>query len=156
MSAKKDDGRRIISENRKARHEYFITDSWEAGIELKGTEVKSLRLGECSLDESFARIEKGEAVVYAWHINPYRFGNQMNHDPMRTRKLLLHRRQIAKLAAQLQQEGLTLIPLRLYWLRGRAKIELGVCKGKNAADKRDSLKDRDQRRDIDRALRERG
>lgn len=146
---------RNITVNRRARHEYFVEDTYEAGIVLVGTEVKSLRAGRVNLMDAYAKVVNGEVWLYSAHISPWEGGNRFNHDPVRPRKLLMHRREIAVLAEETQQKGLALVPLRMYWSKGRAKLELGVCKGKKLHDKRDALKERESRRDIERALRTR-
>lgn len=151
------DGEKLVTSNRQARHDFFILESVEAGLALTGTEIKSIRAGKVNLREAYARIEGGEAWLVGMHISPYEgAGGYFQHDPLRPRKLLLHRREIASLRAELGQKGLTLVPLRLYLKRGRAKIELGLAKGKRLYDKRDSLAERDARRDVERALRDRG
>lgn len=150
------DGEKVISSNRQARFEYSILESVEAGIALTGTEIKSVRAGKVNLRESYARIENGEVWLVGMHISPYeQAGAYFQHEPTRSRKLLLHRRQIARLQADVGQKGLTLVPLRLYLKGGRAKIELGLAKGKKLYDKRDSMAERDSRRDVERALRAR-
>ncbi len=145
-------GLKIAATNRKARHEYTVLDTLEAGIELRGTEVKSLREGLCSLNEAFAQIENGQAWLIEAHIQPYRCGNVHNHDPKRKRRLLLHAKEIARLYGLTQVKGQTLIPLRLYFKRGIAKIELGVCRGKQLEDKRETLKRRTAEREAERAM----
>lgn len=146
--------KKVVAENRKARHDYFIEETLEAGIALRGTEVKSLRLGRASLQDSFARVENGEVVLYNMHISPYDFGNRFNHDPKRARKLLLHKSEIRKLIGRTKQRGYTLVPLRVYFSpRGLAKVELALAKGKRAYDKRQDMAERDARREIERALR---
>jgi SsrA-binding protein len=146
---------KTITLNRKARHEYFVEDSFEAGIELCGTEVKSLRKGSCNLKDSWCDIDHGELYIKQMHISPYEQGNIFNRDPYRPRKLLMHRREIAKLAALVAQQGYTLIPLSLYFKDSKVKVQLGLCKGKKLHDKRDDMARRDAQRDIDRALRDR-
>ncbi len=149
-----DDGEKLISSNRQARFEYAILETIEAGIALTGTEIKSVRAGKVNLREAYARIEDDEVWLVGMHISPYeQAGSYFQHDPLRHRKLLLHRRQIARLHAELGQKGLTLVPLRLYLKRGRAKLELGLAKGKKLYDKRDSMAERASRRDVERALR---
>ncbi|HZJ83896.1 MAG TPA: SsrA-binding protein SmpB [Clostridia bacterium] len=148
------DGIKVIAQNRKARHDYFIEETYEAGIVLAGTEVKSIRLGKVSLRESYADIRNGEVFVNNMHISPYEMGNITNKDPIRTRKLLLHKREINRLIGYIQQKGLTLIPLRIYLKRGLIKVELGVARGKKHYDKRQDVAARDARRDMDRAFRE--
>lgn len=142
-----------IVTNRRARRDYAIFESFEAGIELKGTEVKSLRARRANLKESFARIDKGEVILCNFHISPYEFGNIHNVDPLRPRKLLLHKSQIAKLYARTQVKGHALIPLRVYFRKGFAKVEIAVAKGKKHYDKRETVKRREANREIDRALR---
>lgn len=142
--------------NRRAFHEYHILETYEAGIALVGTEVKALREGKANLQDSFARIEHGEVLLHHCHIQPYSHGNIQNHDPLRVRKLLLHRNEIQRLLGKTQEQGLTLIPLKLYFNKvGRAKVELGLAKGKTGPDKRDSLKRREASREIQRGIRER-
>ena len=137
-----------IAVNRRAHHEYAIEDTFEAGIVLTGTEIKSIRAGHVNLAEAYARIEHGEAWLIGAHIAPYDQGNRNNHEPRRTRKLLLHRTQIAELTGLTQQKGLTLVPLRLYLRGGRAQLELGIARGKKAHDKRRSIAERDMRREL--------
>ena len=144
-----------ITVNRVARHEYFVLETFEAGIELFGTEIKSIRNGSVNLKESWADIQNGEVFVYGMHISPYEMGNIFNRDPFRVRKLLLHRKEINKLMGKIKQEGLTLIPLSLYFKKQYVKVELGLCKGKKLYDKRESMAKRDAKRDIDRAMKER-
>lgn len=146
---------KTISVNRKARHEYFVEDSFEAGIELYGTEVKSLRAGSCNLKDSWCDISKGELYLRQMHISPYEQGNIFNRDPYRPRRLLMHRREIARLGAQVAQQGYTLIPLSLYFKNSKVKVQLGLCKGKQLHDKRASAASRDAKLDIQRALRDR-
>ncbi len=146
---------RMIAENRRAFHEYHILDRIETGISLTGTEVKSLRMGKVSLLDSFARVENGEVWVHHMHIAPYTMGNRYNHDPMRARKLLLHKSEISRLIGKTKEKGLTLIPLKLYWHGDWAKVELGLAKGKQLFDKRDALAAKETKRDIERALKER-
>ena len=146
---------KTIAENRKARHDYFILESYEAGIELTGTEVKSIRDGGLNLKDSWIAIEEGEAFIKQMHISPYEKGNIFNKDPLRERKLLLHKREIMKLLGQVKQGGLTLIPISVYFKGSRVKVQVGLCKGKKLHDKRDSIAQRDAKRTIDRALKER-
>ena len=153
MSAKKSDGR-MIAENRKAFHEYFIIEEMEAGIELTGTEVKSLRNHNVNLRDSFARIVEGELWLERAHISPYEHGNRFNHDPFRRRRLLMKKHQIARLAGKMREKGFTLVPLRLYWKGNWAKISVALVKGKAMYDKRESIKDREGKRIVERALRE--
>jgi len=144
-----------ITVNRAARHEYFVLETYEAGIELFGTEIKSIRNGSVNLKESWADIQNGEVFVYGMHISPYEKGNIFNRDPFRVRKLLLHKKEINKLYGKLKQDGLTLVPLSLYYKGPRVKMELGLCKGKKLYDKRDDIAKRDAQRNIDRAMKER-
>ena len=148
------DTRKNIIENRKARHEYIFLETLEAGIELKGTEVKSLRAGKGNLNDAFARIENGECWLYNLHISPYDFGNRNNHDELRERRLLLHKKEIAKLHAKLKEKGLTLIPTRLYFVGNLVKVELALAKGKKLFDKRESAAAKDAKRQMDRAFKE--
>ena len=145
---------KIIAENRKARHDYFIEDEFEAGMVLKGTEVKSLRQGRANLKDSYAKIRNGEVWVHQMHISPYPFAYYDNHDPVRIRKLLLHNYEIKKLYGKLNERGYSLIPLRLYFREGKVKMLLGLAKGKRQYDKRESLRQRDQKRDMDRIKKE--
>ncbi len=144
---------RLVAQNRKASHDYSILDTIEAGLVLAGTEVKSLRNGKASLQESWASIEDGEAWVHQLHIPPYEQGNRWNLDPVRKRKLLLHRSELDKLWKALEQKGHTLIPLKLYFIRGRAKLLLGIAKGRKSHDKRDAIAEREAKREMDRAKR---
>jgi SsrA-binding protein len=144
---------RNIAENRKAYHEYFVVERIETGIALTGTEIKSIRGGNLNLKDSFARVEKGEIFLYNLHISPYSHGNRFNHDPLRTRKLLLNKREIMKLFGKTQEKGIALVPLKMYWSGDWAKVELGLVKGKKEYDKRDAIKERDSKREIDRAMR---
>ncbi len=150
-----DKNERVIAENRKARHNYLVIDSLECGVVLVGSEVKSLRLGQLSLEEAYGRVQGGEVWLVGANIPEYSFANALNHDPKRRRKLLLHRREVKKFAGQAFEKGLTLVPLKMYFKRGRAKLLLGICRGKQRHDKRDSLKKREVQRDIDRAMRRR-
>jgi SsrA-binding protein len=142
---------KMVAENRKARHNYFIEDTFEAGLVLTGTEVKSLRAGRANLKDSYARIKNGEVWAHQIHISPYKFAYYGNHDPLRPRKLLLHKREIKKLYGQVNEKGHSLIPLKLYFKRGRAKLLLALAKGKRKYDKRESIRKRDEQRDLDRA-----
>ncbi len=144
---------RVISENRKAYHDYFVLEKLEAGIALTGTEIKSIRMGQLNLKDSFARIENGEIWLYNMHISPYTHGNRYNHEPLRPRKLLLHKKEIMRLMGKTREKGLSLVALKLYWTGDWAKIELGLVKGKKEYDKRDAIKERDVKREIDRAMR---
>ncbi|MBT3344863.1 MAG: SsrA-binding protein SmpB [Gemmatimonadetes bacterium] len=145
-------GVKLIAQNRRARHDYEIIDTFEAGLSLLGTEVKALREGKASLGEGYARLDRGEAFLYSVHIGHCEGGNRFNHDPERARKLLLHRMEIQRLKGRVEEKGLTLIPLKLYFRRGRAKVEVGVAKGKTHFDRRHDIAKRDADRAIDRAL----
>jgi len=140
---------RLIANNKKAYFDYFIEDKYEAGIELCGTEVKSLRMGKCSIKESFIRIERGEVYVYGMHISPYEKGNIFNKDPLRVRRLLLHKHEINKLSGALAQKGYTLVPLSVYLKGSLVKIEVGLAKGKKLYDKRETIAKKDQRREAE-------
>lgn len=153
MAAKKL-GVKEITSNRKAFHEYFVLERFEAGIELAGTEVKSIRAGNVNLKDAFCTIKDGELFVRGIHISPYEHGNIFNKDPVRPRRLLMHKREIVKLNARIMQDGVALIPLSLYFKDSRVKVELGLCKGKKLHDKRDSEAERQTRRDIDRIMKE--
>jgi SsrA-binding protein len=146
-------GYKVIAENRKAYHDYFVEEKHEAGIILTGTEIKSIRKARVNLKDSYARAENGELWLYQMHISPYEQGNRFNHEPLRRRKLLLHRTEIAKLFGKVQQHGLTLIPLKIYIKNGLAKIELALCRGKKNYDKRQDLANKDAKRDMERQLR---
>ena len=148
-------GTKQVTANKKAWHDYFVEEKYEAGIELAGTEVKSIRQGQINLKDSYCTFKDGELFVRGMHISPYEKGNIFNRDPIRPRKLLMHKREILKLYGTLKQEGLTLIPLSLYFKNGRVKVELGLCKGKKLYDKRSDMAKRDAKRTIDRALKER-
>lgn len=153
MAAKKL-GMKEITTNRKAFHEYFVLERFEAGIELAGTEVKSIRAGNVNLKDAFCTIKDGELFVRGMHISPYEHGNIFNKDPVRPRRLLMHKREIVKLNSRIMQDGVALIPLSLYFKDSRVKLELGLCKGKKLHDKRDSEAERQSKRDIDRVLKE--
>jgi len=144
---------KTVAQNRKARHDYFVEESYECGIELRGTEVKSIRLGKCNLKDCYASVEKGEMWVHGMHISPYEKGNIFNTDPMRPKKLLLHKAEIRKLEQAVMQKGLTLVPLSIYLKQGRMKLQLGLCKGKKNYDKRDDMAKRDAEREIERSMR---
>ena len=146
---------KVVAQNRKARHDYFIEETYEAGIVLSGTEVKSVKLGKVNLKDSYADIKNGEVFLHNMHISPYEKGNIFNRDPVRTRKLLLHKKEIKKLIGYIQQKGLTLIPLRVYLNRGWVKVELAVARGKKLYDKRADAAKRDARREMERAFKER-
>ena len=149
-------GVKVIAQNRRARHDYFILETWEAGIELKGTEVKSIRLGKCNLKDSYAAVKSGELFVYGMHISPYEKGSYFNTDPLRPKRLLMHKAEIRKAHQSVMQQGLALIPLSVYLKEGRMKLELALCKGKKLYDKRDDMAKRDAKRDIDRMMRAKG
>ena len=153
MAAKKL-GVKEITSNRKAFHEYFVLERFEAGIELAGTEVKSIRAGNVNLKDAFCTIKDGELFVRGMHISPYEHGNIFNKDPVRPRRLLMHKREIVKLNARIMQDGVALIPLSLYFKDGRVKLELGLCKGKKLYDKRAAASERDAKREMDRAVKE--
>ena len=140
-----------ISVNRQARHEYFVLETYEAGIELYGTEIKSIRTGSVNLKEAWADIQNGQVYIYGMHISPYEKGNIFNKDPFRVRRLLLHKKEIVKLSSKIQQDGLTLVPLSLYYKNQYVKVELGLCKGKKLYDKREADAKKNAKRDIDRA-----
>jgi len=148
-------GTKTITENRKARHDYFVLETYEAGIELVGTEVKSIRQGTVNLKDSWCSIDKGELFVRGMHVSPYEKGNIFNRDPLRVRKLLMHKREINKLYGTLKQEGLSLIPLSLYFKDSKVKVQIGLCKGKKLYDKRADIAKRDANREIDRSLKSR-
>jgi len=148
-------GIKIVAENRKARHDYHIHESYETGMVLTGTEVKSLRAGKANLKDAYARIEKTELMLHNVHISPYDQGNRFNHEPLRTRKLLMHRSEIDKLIGKTQEKGYTLVPLKIYFTHGMAKLQLGLATGKKNYDKRQDAAERDAKREIDRAFRDR-
>ena len=145
---------KLIANNKKAYHDFFIDDKYETGIELFGTEVKSIRMGKCSIKESFVRIEKGEVYIYGMHINPYEKGNIFNKDPLRVRKLLLHKTEINKLAAKIAEKGYTLVPLQVYFKGSLVKVEIGLARGKKLCDKRDDIAKKDQRREVEREFKQ--
>ena len=146
---------KIVTENRKARHEYHIMETYEAGLVLTGTEVKSLRAGKSNLQDSYARVENGELMLYNMHISPYAQGNQFNQEPKRTRKLLMHKQEIMRLLGKTREKGLALIPLKVYFKNGLAKVDLSLAKGKKMYDRRDDIAERDAKRDMDRVMKER-
>lgn len=153
MKQEKDDQHKVVATNRKAYHDYFIEEKLEAGVMLRGTEVKSLRDGRVNLQDSYATVDDGEVFLHHCHISPYSHGNIMNHDPLRARKLLLHRKEINKLIGKTRQKGLTLIPLRIYFSKqGKAKVELALAKGKKQYDRRESIKAREAGREVERAI----
>lgn len=153
---KEDRSIKMITINKKARHDYFIEDTYEAGLSLLGTEVKSLREGRANLKDSYARVIDGEVFLVSAHISPYSHGTHKNHDPERERKLLLKKREIKKLYGKANERGYTLVPLSIYFKNGKAKLELGLGKGKAKYDKRESIKRKEEKRDMERALKERG
>ena len=150
------ESRKIIAQNKKAYHEYFVLDKYEAGIELFGTEVKSLRQGAVNLKDAYCEIKDGELLVRGMHISPYEKGNIYNRDPLRVKRLLMHKREIFRLLGKVKEDGLALVPLSLYFKDSRVKVEVGLCKGKKLYDKRDSDAKRQSARDIDRAMKNRG
>ena len=153
MTKGRDKTEKVVATNRKAFHDYSIEEKFEAGIVLRGTEVKSLREGKVNLRDSYARVDHNEIFLVHCHISPYSHGNIMNHDPLRPRKLLLHRKEINKLLGKTQQKGLTLVPLRIYFSpRGQAKVEIGIAKGKKLYDRREAIKEREAGREMERAL----
>ena len=152
MKGKPAAGVKLVARNKKARFNYELGDRYEAGLVLTGTEVKSLRLGKANLTDAYARIKNGEAWLLSCHISPYPFAHYDNHDPLRPRKLLLHKREIKKLTGKLHEQGYSLIPLAIYFKRGRAKVELALARGKKKYDKRQAIKKRDQQREMARAL----
>ena len=154
MPEKKEaDRERDVAVNRRAYHDYFVDEKYECGVVLTGTEVKSIRGGKCNLRDGFVRIDRSEAWLENVHISPYAQGNLMNHEPVRPRKLLLHRKQISSLIGKVRQKGYTLVPLRMYFTRNHAKVEVGLCRGKRQYDKREAIAERDAKREIERAMR---
>ena len=143
---------KLVANNKKAYHDYFIEEKYEAGLVLHGTEVKSLRMGKCSIKEAFIRVENGEVFIYGMHISPYEKGNIFNKDPLRVKKLLLHRQQIRKLIGDSSEKGYTIVPLQVYFRDGRAKIEIGLARGKKLYDKRQDIAKKDQRREMEKEL----
>lgn len=143
---------KLVANNKKAYHDFFIEEKYEAGLVLHGTEVKSLRMGKCSIKEAFIRIENGEVYIYGMHISPYEKGNIFNKDPLRVRKLLLHRQEIRKLIGNSSEKGYTIVPLQVYFKNGRAKIEIGLAKGKKLYDKRQDIAKKDQKREAEKEL----
>ncbi|MBD1383538.1 SsrA-binding protein SmpB [Metabacillus arenae] len=146
---------KVLAQNKKANHEYFIEETYETGIVLQGTEIKSIRNGRANLKDAFARVEKGEVMLHNMHISPYEQGNRYNHEPLRTRKLLMHRREINKLIGLTKEEGYALVPLKMYLKNGYAKVLIGLGKGKKKYDKREDLKKKEANREIERAFRAR-
>ena len=153
MAEKTAGGDRLVTENRKARHDYDILETFEAGLVLTGSEVKSLRAGRVNLKDSFARVDRGEAFLVNAHVSPYAAASRFGHEPERARKLLLHRAEIDKLTGRIQERGLTLVPLKIYFKNGRAKVLLGVGRGRRVYDKREAIKRREMEREADRAVR---
>ena len=153
MAEKTAGGDRLVTENRKARHDYDILETFEAGLVLTGSEVKSLRAGRVNLKDSFARVDRGEAFLVNAHVSPYAAASRFGHEPERARKLLLHRAEIDKLTGRIQERGLTLVPLKVYFKNGRAKVLLGVGRGRRVYDKREAIKRREMERETDRAVR---
>lgn len=149
-------GIRMVANNKKAYHDYFIEDKYETGVALAGTEVKSLRMGKCSIKESFVRIERGEVFIYGMHISPYEKGNIFNKDPLRVKKLLLHREEIRKIERKIAEKGFTLVPLQVYFKGSLVKVEIGIAKGKKLYDKRQDIAKKDQKREAQRELKDRG
>lgn len=143
---------KLVANNKKAYHDYFIEEKYEAGLVLHGTEVKSLRMGKCSVKEAFIRVENGEVFIYGMHISPYEKGNIFNKDPLRVKKLLLHRQQIRKLIGDSSEKGYTIVPLQVYFRDGRAKIEIGLARGKKLYDKRQDIARKDQGREMEKEL----
>ena len=152
---KSDGGEKLVASNRRAHHNFEILETHEAGLVLQGTEVKSLRASRADLKESYARIDGTEAWLLGLHISPYAQGNRANHEPLRPRKLLLHRGEINRLLGKIMEKGLTLVPLRLYFKQGRAKVEIGLARGRKTLDKRHAIREREETREVQRALRER-
>jgi len=152
----KENNGKLIAENRKAYHEYYIEERLEAGIELAGTEVKSIRQGQVNLNDSYAAVKDGELWLYNMHISPYEQGNRFNKDPLRTRRLLMHKREILRLFGIVRQEGLTLVPTKLYFKNGKVKVEISVARGKKNYDKRDSEAKKQATRDIEKRLKDHG
>lgn len=153
--APKKEAQKLIANNKKAYHDYFIEETYEAGVALHGTEVKSMRMGKCSIKESFIRIENGEVFVYGMHVSPYEKGNIFNKDPLRVKKLLMHKYEINKLAGKIAEKGYTLVPLQVYFREGKVKVEIGLARGKKLYDKRQDIAKKDQRREAEREFRQR-
>lgn len=148
--AQKKETQKLIANNKKAFHDYFIDETYEAGVVLHGTEVKSMRMGKCSIKESFIRIENGELFVYGMHVSPYEKGNIFNKDPLRVKKLLMHRQEINRLEGKTAEKGYTLVPLQVYFKEGKVKVEIGLARGKKLYDKREAIAKKDQRRETER------
>lgn len=147
-------GDRVVTKNRRARHEYHVLQTWEAGLVLQGTEVKSLREGKANLADAYARLDGGELWLYNMHVSPYEAGNRFNHDPLRRRKLLMHRGELRRLVGEVEQKGLTLVPLDVHFSGGIAKVDLALVRGKKLHDKRDTLRERAVARDMERGFKE--
>ena len=145
---------KVVATNRKARHDYHIEENYEAGIVLTGTEVKSIRGSKVNLKDSYARVDNGEIFLYNMHVSPYEPGNRYNHDPLRIRKLLMHKMEINRLAGKIKEKGYAIVPLKLYFKRGRVKVELGLARGKKLYDKRRDIAERDSKREVERAFRD--
>jgi len=145
---------KVVCDNRRARHEYEVFDVFQAGIELAGTEVKSMRQGKANLQDSFAKVEAGQLWLYNCHVSPYDFGNRFNHDPVRRRRLLMHKAEIRKLGQQIKEKGLTLIPLKMYFLRNRVKVDVALARGKHLYDKREAVGRRESKRQLERLLKQ--
>ncbi|MDO4617361.1 MAG: SsrA-binding protein SmpB [Lachnospiraceae bacterium] len=153
--AKKENNSRLIANNKKAYHDYFIEEKYEAGIALHGTEVKSLRMGKCSIKEAFIKIEGGEIFIYGMHISPYEKGNIFNRDPLRVKKLLMHKNEILKLQQKIKEKGYTIVPLQVYFSKSLIKVEIGLAKGKKLYDKRSDIKKKDMARESEREFKQR-
>ena len=147
--------KKLIANNKKAYHDYFILEKYEAGLVLHGTEVKSLRMGKCSIKEAFIRVEDGEMYIYGMHISPYEKGNIFNKDPLRVRKLLLHKKEILKIFGKMKEQGITVVPLQVYFSNARVKLKIALCEGKKLYDKRDDMAKKDAKRQIERTMKER-
>ena len=152
MSKKEE--QKLIANNKKAYHDYFIDETYEAGIDLHGTQLKSMRMGKCSIKESFIRIEDGEVYVYGMHVSPYEKGNIFNKDPLRIKKLLLHRAEINKMQGRIKEKGYTLVPLQVYFSNGRVKVEIGLARGKKLYDKREDIAKKDQKREAEKEFKQ--
>ncbi|MBQ8117150.1 MAG: SsrA-binding protein SmpB [Lachnospiraceae bacterium] len=146
----KNEPQKLVANNKKAYHDYFIDETYETGVALHGTEVKSIRMGKCSIKESFVRIENGEVFVYGMHVSPYEKGNLFNKDPLRVKKLLMHRQEINRLEGRIKEKGYTLVPLQVYFKNGKVKVEIGLARGKKLYDKRETIAKKDARRETER------
>lgn len=149
MAAAGKESQKLVANNKKAYHDYFIDETYEAGVALHGTEVKSMRMGKCSIKESFIRIENGEVFVYGMHVSPYEKGNIFNKDPLRIKKLLMHKYEINKLQGKIKEKGYTLVPLQVYFKNGKVKVEVGLARGKKLYDKREDIAKKDQKREAE-------